>query len=74
MIAWIFLGRMDAFLSLQHQLARFANAPGFTELVVAPTFGAAALVLLMVVPLLTMRLIAEERRQQTLPFLTAAPV
>jgi len=73
-LAWIFLGRLDAFLSLQPQLARFANAPGFTELVVAPTFGAAALVLLMVVPLLTMRLIAEERRQQTLPFLTAAPV
>lgn len=73
-LAWIFLGRLDAFLELQPQLARFSNAPGFTELVVAPTFGAAALVLLMVMPLLTMRLVAEERRQQTLPFLTAAPV
>ena len=30
--------------------------------------------LLMVVPLLSMRLIAEERRNQTLPFLMSAPV
>jgi ABC-2 type transport system permease protein len=31
-------------------------------------------VLLMVVPLLSMRLVAEERRSQTLPFLMSAPV
>ena len=73
-LAWVFLGRLDAFLELQPRLARFGNAPGFTELVVAPTFGAAALVLLMVMPLLTMRLVAEERRQHTLPLLQAAPV
>jgi ABC-2 type transport system permease protein len=73
-LAWIFLGRLDAFLELQPRLARFGNAPGFTEMVAAPAFGAGALVLLMVMPLLTMRLIAEERRQQTLPLLSAAPV
>ncbi|MFZ5555140.1 MAG: ABC transporter permease [Pseudomonadota bacterium] len=74
LLAWVFLGRLDAFLELQPRLARFGNAPGFTEMVAAPTFGMAALVLLMVMPLLTMRLIAEERRQQTLALLTAAPV
>jgi ABC-2 type transport system permease protein len=74
LMAWVFLGRLDAFLELQPRLARFGNAPGFTEMVAAPTFGIAALVLLMLMPLLTMRLIAEERRQQTLSLLTAAPV
>lgn len=73
-LAWVFLGRLDAYLELQPRLARFGNAPGFTELVAAPTFGTAALVLLMAIPLLTMRLVAEERRQQTLPLLQAAPV
>ncbi len=40
----------------------------------APIFGTATIMLLMVVPLLSMRLIAEERRNQTLPFLLSAPV
>jgi ABC-2 type transport system permease protein len=42
--------------------------------VVAPVFGLAAVVMLMVVPLLSMRMIAEERRNQTLPLLLSAPV
>ena len=37
-------------------------------------FGVAVLVLLTAVPLLTMRLIAEERKSQTLVFLMSAPV
>ena len=73
-LAWIFLTRMQAFLDLQPQIAVMPAAPGLTELVVAPTFGTATIILLMVVPLLSMRLIAEERRNQTLPFLMSAPV
>ena len=72
--AWIFLSRLQYFLELQPQIAMMPAAPGFTEIVVAPIFGTATIVLLMVVPLLTMRLIAEERRNQTLPFLLSAPV
>jgi len=73
-LAWIFLSRLQGFLELQPQIAMMPNAPGLTEIVVAPTFGTATIVLLMVVPLLSMRLIAEERRNQTLPFLMSAPV
>lgn len=73
-LAWIFLTRVDYFLSVQSQLARVPNAPGLTEIVVVPMFGIASIVLLMSVPLLTMRLIAEERRNQTMAMLLSAPV
>ena len=58
---------------MQPQMAMMPAAPGFTAEIVAPPFGTARIVLLMVVPLLSMRLIAEERRNQTLPFLMSAP-
>lgn len=73
-LAWIFLTRVDYFLSIQGQLTRVPNAPGLTEITVVPMFGIASIVLLMSVPLLTMRLIAEERRNQTMALLMSAPV
>jgi ABC-2 type transport system permease protein len=74
MFAWVFLSRLNAFLELQPQLAATPSAPGLTEIVAAPVFGTATIILLMVVPLLSMRLVADERRSQTLPFLISAPV
>lgn len=73
-LANIFISHLTDFLQLQPQLAMMPAAPGLTAMVVAPTFGTAIIVLLMVTPLLSMRLIAEERRNQTLPFLMSAPV
>jgi ABC-2 type transport system permease protein len=49
-------------------------APGATEMVAAPVFAIAAALLLFAVPLLAMRLIAEERRNQTMVMLMAAPL
>ena len=69
--AWFFLARLDAYLQVQTQLAMVANAPGATVSVVAPLFGTLALVLMMLIPLFTMRLLAEERRNQTLVLLLA---
>jgi ABC-2 type transport system permease protein len=73
-LAWLFLGRLDAFLAIHAQLMQLPSPPGITEIIVAPLFGSAGVVLLMVTPLLAMRLIAEERRNQTLPFLVSAPL
>ncbi len=73
-LAWIFLTRLDYFLTIQAQLARVPSAPGLTEIVVVPMFGIASIVLLMSVPLLTMRLVAEERRNQTMAMLMSAPI
>lgn len=73
-LAWLFLNQVDAFLGVQAQLGLLANPPGVTEMVVAPLFGATAMILLVVTPILAMRLIAEERRNHTLPLLLSAPV
>lgn len=73
-LGWIFLSRLNYFLQIAPQVATMPAAPGATEIVCAPVFGTAAVILLMIVPLLSMRLIAEERRNQTLPFLFSAPV
>lgn len=71
---YLFMVGVGRYGDLQSQLAQYPNPPGITEIVVAPVFGVAAIVLLLVVPLLSMRLIAEERRNQTLTFLVSAPI
>ena len=71
---YAFLRRLDDFLQMQPQLATIASAPGATELVAAPVFGTIAAMLLFAVPVLAMRLIAEERRNQTMVLLMSAPV
>jgi len=73
-IGYVFLRRLDDFLQLQPQLANMANPPGATELVAAPVFAIVAMLLLFAVPMLAMRLIAEERRNQTMVLLMSAPV
>ena len=72
--AWFFLARLDAFLELQPQLAQLANPPGVTAMVAAPMFNTVALLMMVMVPVFTMRLIAEERRNQTFALLLSAPL
>lgn len=72
--AWFFLARLDAFLEIQPQLAQLANPPGVTMTIATPLFNTAALLLMMLAPMFTMRLIAEERRNQTLALLLSAPL
>ena len=72
--AWFFLARIDAFLQVQAQLAQIANAPGATLAVATPLFGTIALIMMMLVPVFTMRLLAEERRNQTMTLLMTSPV
>ena len=73
-LTWVFLAHLDTFLQVQPQLIKIANPPGLTETIIAPLFAMAAIVLLMITPLLSARLIAEERRNHTLTFLVSAPV
>ena len=73
-VGYGFLKRFDDFLNVQPQLLQLPSPPGFTELVAAPTFSTTAAIMLFAVPLLAMRLIAEERRNQTMTLLTSAPV
>lgn len=73
-LAWLFFAQIDTFFAFQSQLSVMPNAPGVTDLVVAPTLNSASLILLMITPLLTMRLLSEERRSGTLKLLLSSPV
>jgi ABC-2 type transport system permease protein len=72
--AYFFLLYVDLFMQLQPRFAVLPNGPGIADIVVAPLYSTAATVLLLVVPMLTMRLVSEERRGQTLSLLISAPV
>ncbi|UCB54214.1 MAG: ABC transporter permease subunit [Thiotrichales bacterium] len=73
-IAWSFFSQIDFFFTLQPQLATMPSAPGVTDLVVMPTFEIASIILLMVTPLLTMRLLSEEKRNGTIALLLSSPI
>lgn len=73
-LGYMFLAQLDAYLMFQGQLGATPEAPGVTEIVVAPVYANAAIILLLVIPLLTMRLISEERRAQTMSLLFTAPL
>jgi ABC-2 type transport system permease protein len=73
-LGFMFLAQMDYFLMLQPRVAGMDEAPGMTDFIVAPLYGNAGVILLLVTPLLTMRLISEERRNRTLSLLFSAPV
>jgi ABC-2 type transport system permease protein len=73
-LAYMFLSHLEYFSLMQSRLMGMEGEHGVTEVVVAPLFGNAAIVLLLVVPLVSMRLITEERRNKTLALLFSAPL
>lgn len=73
-LCYQFLSQLEAYLQLQEKLSVLDDSPGITDLVIAPLLGGAAIILLLIVPLLTMRLISEEQKNQTLPLLFSAPI
>ncbi len=73
-LAYLFLTQIETFTSIQAQLAGIDNAPGMTDIIVLPLFSNASIILLLVTPLLTMRLVCEERRNKTLSLLLSAPI
>ena len=73
-LAYLFLAQIDTYMMFAPQLAGREDAPGVTDVIVAPLFGNAAVILLLVAPLITMRVLSEERRNRTLSLLISAPV
>jgi len=73
-LAYLFLTQIETFTTFQARLANIDNAPGLTEIIILPLFSNASIVLLLVTPLLTMRLVSEERRNKTLSLLLSAPL
>ena len=74
-LALLFMALLDQYINdIQPRFAGFEQMPGVTDFVVTGLFQNAGVILLMVIPLLTMRLISEERRNRTLSLLFSAPV
>ena len=74
LVGYLFLTGLDNFLQWASRQSALEGGPGVTDIVVAPLFANTAVVLLLVAPLITMRLLAEERRHHTLTLLLSAPV
>jgi ABC-2 type transport system permease protein len=73
-LGYMFLAQLDNYAILQPQLMRLENTPGVTDVVIAPLFQLAAIILLMIMPLITMRSFAEEKRNKTLSLLISSPL
>jgi ABC-2 type transport system permease protein len=73
-LAFLFLTQLEVYSKIQAQLANMENGPSLTDVIVTPLYGNAAVIFLLVTPILTMRLVCEERRNKTLALLLSAPV
>lgn len=73
-LAFLFLSNLGFFVSIQPRLLAMEAPAGLTDIVVGPLLGNSAVILILTVPLLTMRLLSEERRNRTLSLLFSAPV
>lgn len=69
-----FLIGVDQYFQQMSGAMRPEQRLGVTEFVGHNVYGIASFVMLFAVPLLSMRLISEERKHQTLPFLFSAPL
>lgn len=73
-LGYMFLAQIEQYYMLQPQLVQLENTPGVTDIVVAPIFSLASIILLMIMPLITMRSLAEEKKSKTITLLFSAPI
>lgn len=69
-----YLNGVNDYFAVMSGAMRPAERTGVTQFVGQTVYGFASFMVLFAVPLLSMRLISEERRSQTLPFLFSAPI
>jgi ABC-2 type transport system permease protein len=69
-----FLNSVEEFMLNQPRLLGMDNPPGVSDWVVAPLFADVAFILLMVIPVISMRSLSAERREKTLSLLMSSPV
>jgi ABC-2 type transport system permease protein len=74
LMAWQYLLSLQAFVQLAPKIGGLREAPGVTDLVAIPLLRSFSNLLMLVVPLVTMRTIAGERRSGSLALLLAGGV
>ena len=74
-LALLFLMFIEEFISVVQTLtATMDNPPGVTKIIVSPLYLWAGIIMLAVIPVMTMRVFAEERMNKTLTLLLSSPI
>ena len=74
-LAFIFAVSLQDYLVVQQQRLHLYNmALGITDFVVVPIYSAAAFIMMFTIPLITMRIISEEKRSTSIALLFSAPL
>ncbi len=74
-LALMFLMFMEEYIAvIQPATATMQNPPGVTSIVLSPLYLWAGIIMLAVMPIMTMRLFAEERMNKTLTLLLSSPL
>ena len=74
-LALLFLTFIEEFIGVVQPLtATMENPPGVTKIIVSPLYLWAGIIMLAVIPIMTMRVFAEERMNKTLTLLLSSPL
>lgn len=75
-MGWMFFSILNAFVqnAMRFEQFRFGKGPSLNDQMIRPLYGNLNVVLLFLIPFITMRLFAEERKNNTLELLFTAPV
>ena len=73
-LAYQFLAQIELYLQFEEKLRAMPEAPGVTEVIVSPTLGVSAMLMLFLVPVVTMSSLSGERRSGTLALLYSSPI
>ncbi len=73
-LAWMLFAQLQVYQQIQPDLLAHQLPLGINDLLITPTLGTLALLLLPMVPLGGMSAIASERQQDRLPYLLATPL
>ena len=76
LLAWMLFAQLEIYLKIQPRLTAINNPLGIGDLVIAPTLASAALMLLLLVPLLGMGMgsLADELRSRRMTLLLSSPL
>lgn len=74
LLAWLFLAQIESFLNIQPRLAGLQQPPGVTDLIALPLLDAAAIVLMLLVPVLSMNVFSREFATGSFNLLLSSPV
>lgn len=74
LLAWMLFAQLEIYMRIQPRLTALASPLGIADLVIAPTLASAALMLLLLVPLLGMGSIAAELNSRRMALLLSSPV